>query len=709
MKGMSKILVGVYMLASFCAFFSCMPGFVLAQEALEAVIVDGDEVNYDAATNTVKAEGNVVIEYKNIKVTCDKANVNTLHNIGDLYGNVQIEHDGGVMTGDNIRYNFNTQDAEFKGVYLESDPFYAYGEAVNKVSDDYYQLKDACVTTCGPLDGKKFFMDYTINAKEIEFYPQEKVVAKNVVVKVGKMPLMYIPYYVQPSKDKLPRVTLVPGYDSPRGVFLLTAWRYYVNQQFRGRLHLDWHSKKGMGVGFTHKHSSDKLGEGVYTVYYVGDRDRQEFDEPYDFVGGDRYKVQLRHKYQNDNGLSATFQLYRFSDEHFLKDYFYKEYEKDTDPESYALLTQSVNNGSLSLLTQKRVNSFYNQVEYLPRLRYKYFKKRIGESDFYFDSVSEYASLQYQYAKPTEADYDVSRFDTLNTLSYQKKFAWLNVNPYLRLRETYYSSDKLSDEDLLRTQFSTGVELSTKLYKAFSPDFSIGDYNINGLRHIVTPILGYSYKNQPSVSNAKIDRFDSIDHLTYGNTMSFRLENKLKAKGENAEGEDKVWDLLYFAPQVNYRFNQESRGGSNLTTAKYDLEIRPWENLYFEQEAIFDLDNLERVTEVTSDINFKSQLVDLAMGHRYLRDDESQLTSDFMYRFAPKWHFQTYLRYDDNVSKFEKQGFYLGRELNCWDMELGFTIDAEYEKTIWLVFKLKAFPELGFHMKETYASPNETN
>lgn len=707
MKGMYRFLAGLLCFASVYGLIFFAGEVAYAQEAMEAVIVDGDEVNYDAATNTVKAEGNVVIEYKSIKVSCDKANVNTRMNVGDLYGNVQIQHDSGVLTGDNIRYNFNTQDAQMMGVYLESEPFYAYGESVKKVTDEYYELNDACVTTCGPVNGKKYFMDYSLHAKKVEFYPKRKVVAKNVIVKVGKMPLMYIPYYVQPSKDKLPRVTLVPGYDSSRGAFLLSAWRYYINEKFKGRIHLDYHSKKGVGVGFTHKMESEEFGDGVYTVYYVGDRDRQEFDEPYDFVGGDRYKVQLRHKYTNTNGLSATFQLYRFSDENFVKDYFKKEYEKDTKPLSYALVTQRVPNGSLSLLTQKRVNPFYDQIEYLPRLRYNYFKKRIADTDFYFDSVSEYASLQHQYVKPTDADYDVSRFDTKNTLSYQRKFAWLNVNPYVRFRETYYSSDKDGDDDIARAQFSTGLELSTKLYRAFSPDLKLGGYNIDGLRHVVTPIVKYSYVNQPSIADSRIHQFDGIDDLSYGNTIKMILENKLKMKGTSADGETKIWDLLYFAPEVNYSFNQEARGGSNLTTAKYELEIRPWDNLYFEQVAKYDLDKLERVTEVTTDINFESKLVDLAMGHRYLREEESQITSDFEYRFAPKWSFQTYLRYDDNISKFEKQGFYLGRELNCWDMELGFTIDSEYEKTIWLVFKLKAFPELGFHMKETYASPNE--
>lgn len=707
MKGMSRFLATFICIASACFFVSSYFSVAYAETALEAVIVDGDQVNYDAATNTVKAEGSVEIEYKGIRVSCDKANVNTVENVGDLYGNVRIEHDTGVITGDNIRYNFNTQDAQFMGVYLESEPFYAYGESVDKVSDEYYKLNDACVTTCGPVNGKKFFMDYSLHAKTIEFYPQEKVVAKNVIVKVGKMPLMYIPYYVQPSKDKLPRVTLVPGYDSPRGVFLLSAWRYYINEKFKGRLHLDSHTKKGMGIGFTHKLDSDNWGDGVYTAYYVGDHDRQEFDEPYKYVGGDRYKIQLRHKYKNDSGLNATFQLYRFSDEHFVKDYFYKEYEKDTKPLSYALLSQSVPNGSLSLLTQKRVNPFYDQIEYLPRLRYNFFKKRIIDSDFFFESKTEFANLQRQYVKPTDADYDVSRLDSDNKISYQKKIAWLNINPYVRLQETYYSSDKLSDDDVLRSQFSTGIELSTKLYKAFKAEFNVGDYQIDGMRHIVTPIIKYSYTNQPSIANSKLHYFDSIDRLSYGNIVKFELENKVKVKGLSSDGEEKVWDLLYFSPEVNYRFNQEARGGSNLTTAQYEFELRPWDNLYFEQIAKFDLDKLERVTEVTSDINFESELVDLTMGHRYLRNEESQITADFEYRFAPKWSFETYLRYDDNVSKFEKQGFYFNRELNCWDMELGFTMDSEYEKTLWVVFKLKAFPELGFHMKETYASPNE--
>lgn len=675
-------------------------------ESKEPVIVDGDSVNYDAASNMITAEGNVNIEYKGVKVTCEKARVNTLTNIGRLQGNVVVEHDEATLTGEDITYNFETRTSELRGMYMESDPFYVYGASVEKELDDKYSLTDACATTCGPLNGPKYFMDYTLNASSLEYYPHRKIVAKNVVMKIGKLPVMYIPYYVQPSKDRLPRVTLIPGHDSDKGMFLLSAWRYYIDEGFRGRIHLDYYAKKGIGTGVTHKYITENSGNGVFKVYYVGDRDKVSFGTNKTHVGGDRYKVQLRHAYSGNDGLQASVQLNKFSDRFFMKDYFQKEYERDTNPLSYGLVNKSFSGSSLSLLAQKRVNSFSSQLEYLPRLKYDVFKKRVGESDFYFESESQVAQLAYQYAKPTDEDYDITRVDSYNKISYQRKFGWLNVNPYVGLRETYFSRNRNKKEDLDRTVFSTGLELSTKMYKMFDNDFKIASIDVDAVKHIVTPILRYGYVHEPTVSNSQLYQFDSIDSASRADSMSFTLENKFKAKGTDIDGNEKVWDLLYFAPTVGYSFNQPGRG-SHPTNVSYRLEIKPWEHLYFQQEAKHNIDQTERMEEVISDVNFESELVELSFGHRYLRDEESQYTNDIKWNFADKWSIQTYLRYDDNLSKFEKQGFYLVRELNCWDVELGLTIDQDYKKTLWLLFTLKAFPEMGFDVKQSYSGPKQ--
>ena len=104
--------------------------------------------------------------------------------------------------------------------------------------DKKYILNRGYITTCNLKNPH-----YRFAARKIIFYPGDKVVAKNVVFKIGNIPVFYIPYYMQPAKDKLPRVTVVPGSDHDMGMYLLTAWRYYYNEAFKGRLHIDYYEK----------------------------------------------------------------------------------------------------------------------------------------------------------------------------------------------------------------------------------------------------------------------------------------------------------------------------------------------------------------------------------------------------------------------------------------------------------------------------------
>lgn len=682
-----------------CLWFSVFcAGRSYAEDALP-VIVDGDTVNYDAKTNLISAEGDVTLEYKGVKVTCDRAQVNTLTNIGQLEGNVVVERDGQITRGEMITYDFNKRSSDISALTFVSEPFYLSGSSAHKVGQEKYELNDACFTTCGPIDGPRHFMDYTLRARRIEFYPHRKIVARNVILKIGVVPVLYIPVYAQPTKDRLPRVTIVPGYDSQKGFFMLSAWRYYMDYDFKGRIHLDYYANRGFASGLTHKYRMDELGEGVLKLYHIADKDRASFDDPPVYVGQDRYKVQLRHQYNGENGLNATVQINKFSDKYFMKDYFEREYESDTSPLSYAVFSRTFSHSSMSLLAQKRMNEFYSQLEYNPRLDYEIFKTRLGESDFYFESDNQYASMAYQYEKPSDADYDAYRVHTDNKFTYQNKFAWLNVSPYVRFRETYYSRNRDGKNDLTRTAFSTGLELSTKLYKSFSRD----------LKHIVTPIFTYDYTHDPTLSSAQLYSFDDIDSVSYGNNLSFKLENKLKARGTDKDGEDFTWDPLYFAPAVHYQLNQEGRG-SHPSSVDYLFELHPWrDGLYLRQKAVHDIDITQRMTDIVTDINLDTGLVDLSIGHRYLKNEESQYTGNIVWRFAKRWSFETYLRYDDRLSKFEKQGFYLVRELNCWNAELGFTIDQDYKKTVWLMFTLKAFPDMKLNAKKSYSGVTDQN
>jgi lipopolysaccharide assembly outer membrane protein LptD (OstA) len=659
------------------------------------IVVDGDEVHYLAGENLVVAEGNVRIEYEDVVITSDQARVNTLTRVAELDGNVVVTRGEEVLTGERVVYDLEARSARVTGVHLEAAPFYAYGESVEKISDEKYVLRDACVTTCGPLDEERHFLDYALHAKRIEFYPDRKIVARNVVLMIGSVPILYLPYYVQPVKDRLPRVQLIPGHDSDKGFFLLSAWRYYFNEGFRGRYHLDYYSEKGIGTGLTHSYDTRRLGDGVLDLYYIGDQDKVSFEENV-HVGGDRYKVQLRHRWTNDKGTFATMQLNKFSDPYFMKDYFYQEYEQNTSPLSYLSVNHTFSNSALSILAQKRLNDFYERVEYLPRISWDTFRSRLGDSGFYYDSRHEFSNLARRFPDPSTDDREALRFDSRNTLSYQQKLAWLSLRPFAGTRQTYYSRGAAGEDDVTRGLFFTGIEASTRLYRMFEPDVDFWGVHIDALKHIVTPIVNYEYTHDPTVSADRLLQFDEIDSLSRSDQVKFTLENKLQAKAL-----DKVWDFLYFAPAVSYALDQEGRG-SHFSEASWRLEFRPADIFYFQQTGVADIDLVEKTTEVLTDVVFNTEPLQLSLGHRYVRKEDDMYVSSLNWKMAPGWEFINYLRYDRELKEFERQEYVLRKELNCWFMDLGVGLEDDNETTVWLIFTLKAFPEAAVSLHNTF-------
>ncbi len=664
-----------------------------AQKDKLPVVVDGDHVFYNSESKKIIAEGNVRITYKGVTIFCDKASVDTIESIAKVEGNVKVQQQKGTIFGDRIIYDFKNKTANISDMHMASKPFYAFGKSVRKVSVKKYVLEHGYITTCNL---KK--PHYRFAARKIIFYPGDKIVAKNVVFKVGDIPLFYIPYYMQPAKDKLPRVSVVPGSDHDMGMYMLTAWRYYYSESFKGRLHFDYYEKRGFGRGFTHSYNTKNLGKGMLKLYYISDKEGRSFDG-YN-TGRDRYKFQWRHSWNMSSKDNLRVEIHKFSDKYFMKDYFYREYERDSHPLSYALFTHSFPYSVFSLRAQKRFNDFYTETEYLPEIKLDVFSRPVGNSNFYIDSTSSFSNLSYKIADSLE-DRDVLRLDSHNTLSYQGKIAWLNFKPYAGIRETFYSKDTSGDSGLYRTIFDSGIELSTKLYRLFDKGIDFLGMKADALKHIITPTIEYTYIHRPTTGRNRILQFDSIDSIDRENEIKFTLENKLQAKSG-----DKTWDMLYFAPAVSYVFNQEARG-SHWKKLESDFEFRPVENLYLENDATYDLDN-KALTEMNTDLTWKSKKCNLALGHNYTRGESSEITSSLDYEISKKLSFHSYQRFEAKTGQWEEQQYFFRRDLHCWLMDLGMDIDKDKAVSLWVIFRIKAFPEVGINFRKSYRGPKDS-
>ena len=303
--------------------------------------------------------------------------------------------------------------------------------------------------------------------------------------------------------------------------------------------------------------------------------------------------------------------------------------------------------------------------------------------------------------RSSEVRQNTMRVDTDSQLSYPMKVGFLELTPHVGGRNTYYSKTKdPNDYGSIRGIFETGASLSTRFYKIFDVEVDKFGLDINRLRHIILPRVTYGFTNYPSLTSAELDSFDSVDRLGNAHSLSFSIENKLQTKRS-----DKTVELLRTIISVPFLLKEHpGKGGFN--TIKTDIDFRPvdWISFYFDSR--YDTQK-EYLTTANFDIYLNGgDKWSAGIGKRWNREVDDQLTTDFNYKINPKWRLRTYARFDLRGGILKEQEFTVTRDLHAWTMDFNFNETRGKGSEIWIVFTLKAFPEMAIDFGTSFNKRN---
>ncbi len=707
-----KVLKIKTVLAFFILLF-ILNGEVISKtnEELEPVVVDGETVEYFQSEKKVIATGNVIATYEDMKLTADKATVYTDTKIVHAQGNVVLKHKLGTFKAEKAEYNFTTDKATIIQPSMEEvGEWYGKAETGKKYNEDSYVLENGYITTC---DLEK--PHYRLQSKKVKVYLGDKIVARHVTLYIKNVPIMYFPYYSHPLNDNRPRVTIVPGHSSDWGYYLLTAWRYVLPSIGHGRIHLDQRELKGFASGFDLNYKK-KFGEGKFKFYYTHEHDKVPPNNIPSDTWKERYRVQLKNRSDISENTLLLLELNKMKDKNFIKDYFEPEYDKDHQPDSYISLMHTAKKYNVTLDIQKRLNRFFTVTETLPELTFDLRKTKIKNTPLFFDNKIIFSNFSKKLAD-SSTDYDTVRFDTYNEISYPfRALNFLRLEPWTATRQTYYTKDENGDESLFRGIFYTGLNMSTKFYRIFDINSDFLNLNINKLRHIITPTAEYKYIHHPTISSSRFYDFDFIDEISHSNILTLGLENRFQTKRETEDGELKPFDLGYFRTTIDYNFRHDSFG-SKWENLKGDLEITPYKWLKLESDFEYTPETRDFET-VNFDTILNKENYKFGVGHRYQKDTSSQITTQFKYYinkgkdWKKQWILDTYFRYEAKDKNWEEFQIKLTKDLHCWLVDFVYNYEEETDNesgdnhTFFVVFRLKAFPEMAIQLFEaSYAEP----
>lgn len=282
-----------------------------------------------------------------IHVLADRVNL-TDQGISRLVGNVQITKDRQQVTASRVDYDKAKDSAELTGeVNFWDDAVYLRGESSHLEFEDgtgtmqsaSYQLvgdrghgtadelfmdvgtrtrgKRVTYTTCDPeADGVDLRSNaWRISASSIDLnHDTEQGLARNVVLRIKDIPVMYLPYLSFPLSDKRKSGFLAPGLGSTNnhGFEILTPFYWNIAPQMDATLTPRWLTDSGvMGMGEFRYLLSE--GEGKINAEYLTGDDK--------YNNKDRSLVGFTHEQEFSKKARLFLTYNRVSDDQYLEDF----------------------------------------------------------------------------------------------------------------------------------------------------------------------------------------------------------------------------------------------------------------------------------------------------------------------------------------------------------------------------------------------------
>ncbi|MCR4336318.1 MAG: LPS assembly protein LptD [Candidatus Omnitrophica bacterium] len=662
------------------------------QPPVSQVEITGDHVEFSMKENKMIAYGNVKAAKDDVAITCDHFEFDRAADVGTAEGHVVLTRAEGRFLGDKLVFNYKTMKGDFLEAKINSKPFFGSGEKIARLDEKHVQMTNGYLTTC---DHDKPHFRFAM--KKVDIFPGDKLVARNVRIIMGKIPIMYLPRFSHDISGKRPFITYTPGYSKDWGVFLLTQIHHRLNDQVKLTAHFDARERKDIASGLDVDYDTIRYGKGVIRTYYMKERDvgkKHHFwrERLAPTPEKERLKVDWRHKWNIDEKTNVVWEYYRFSDDKFLKDYFEREFDKDPSPQTFFLFTKALPKGITSFSVEPRVNRYEGKVEKLPEIKYDLPNTQLVQSGVYLKSVSTYSNLNKKFPRPSEVRPETMRVDTDNELSYPMKLGFLEFKPLVGGRETYYSRTmNPTYNNSIRGIFRSGAVLSTKFYRVWDIYTDKFKLDVNRLRHIITPSVDYLYQHEPTLRSEFLDQYDTVDSQLEVHGVTFSIENKFQTKRKL-----KSVDLVRSSFSAPFALKGDSiKAGFRQVDS--DVEIRPYSWLIFLYDSRYSTWD-RRFTEVNTDLMLSTQedKAYFRFGKRYVFDGDDQLTTELGYKINQKWRFRFYQRIDIDVGTIKEQEYTVRRDMHEWYMDINYNQTRGQGNEIWLVFTLKAFPDLGF-------------
>lgn len=747
---MRKLLLPIF--ALLCAGSLGQAATISKEQPLE-ITATGD-TNYQDGIAT--AHGNVAIRTGDTDIYADSARYNPKTHEVFAEGHVRIYRVTGLFVGDRAIYNTETKKIQAVEMRTDKSPYLVGGEDVTSISEGSFLVKRGSFTTHDSSNP-----DFRLQAKTVRIYENDRVIFQNVTFYVGKVPVFWWPYMYQ-SLDDAFSVIVSPAYLSSWGPSLLTRVTFPITDDIKGRLRLDYRSRRGPAIGLEAdaRYGQNKTSFARLRTYFLRD-DEPNINRtslPRGDVSPGRYRVSLEDRTFFTPDIYATVNVTKLSDPFVLEDFYQGDFRLDPQPDNVIALTKSDPIYTLTAIARFQANEFFEQTSRLPEIVLDIKRTPLFGGPIFYEGETGLAYLRRQFAQDsTFQNYGTFRFDSFHQLLYPNTyFGWLSVVPRVGFRATYYDETRdlgktiftpnpnpfipdflLPDPTLaqpiqnggstFRTVVNAGVEASFKISREWE-EAQTRSLGLDGLRHIIQPFTNFSWVSssnsnpasilqfdrfQPSTQLRPIDfpQFTSVDSIDSWTIWRLGVRNRLQTRRDDLTVS---WMDMETYIDVNFDNPFDKTQYSNFFN-RVNFTPVPWASFGIaSQVPVFE----KGFTEINTTVSVQPVAnLQVTFGHRYLNQNpffanSSLYTLAGYYRINDNWGIGVNGQYEGTTGILEEQRYSIYRDLTSWVASFGAVVrdngGGVKEYGVLLTFTLKSLPKFSFDLNFDPGGTNQT-
>lgn len=640
----------------------------------------GQRTEIDTDTQIAILTGGVRAVAPPYTITADEARYDNRTGVAVITGNVVLTWESYRLLADRLEYRNASRTFTTGSVRFGSYPYYVEGSSAEG-SDAEIAINDAVVTLGepGPFAPTWAAGRLTINRTE------ETISASSMRVGVGPRFGIRVPQInYRFDQELVADLSVSSGYRDTLGAYLDIGTRLPVGPSLQLGANVGIFTDRGFLFGPSASYSAAQSAaalSGEFNSGFINDHGDKLFDIVGKPVPENRGYITWNHRQEISDQLSLAATATYWSDSEVVRDFDSDTFFAVQQPDSFVSALHTGRNHHLGVFARIQANDFHEAQERLPEFTFDLLPHDIGHGLY----EQFHASLSRLRDDPVGAG-PVLHSDRLDIYYGLRRPItagdWLAVTPVAGGRFTRYenTSGASAPGGYARVVGELGVDAEMRIAGVF--DYENPVWRINGLRHLLTPRIGYRYIPDADRGRDRIPMIDrrafetylppigldatrNIDDLDATHVVRLGIDNALQTR-DPAYGSR---NLVAFNTAADFRI-ERSPGQPDVSEIHSELVLTPAPWLRWTVYESFVPQNF-----TLRQLNTSLALVDgdawsLRFLNHYLRRDTEKYGIEADRRFNEIFTVQARARFDARRDRLNELGLTLRQNVaNTWDLE----------------------------------------